>query len=664
MSLVLGIDTGGTYTDGVILETESQKIIATAKALTTREDLTIGIRNCLKAMRCKDLKAIRMVSLSTTLATNAIVEGRGSEVGLLLIGHDPVNSLPVQQYAVLRGGHDIKGKPLANLDLNAVQHAICSFKGKVSAMAVSGYLSIRNPEHELLVRDLVRQELDVPVVCAHQLTTSLGFHERSVTAVLNARLISIIADLIESVKLVLKEMGICAPLMLVKGDGSLMSETAAREKPIETILSGPAASIVGANFITPSEEALILDMGGTTTDVAILQNGVPRVNKEGAVVGGWLTRVQAAEIYTYGLGGDSYLQVTRDKKLSIGPQRVWPLAVVAFDYPYLVDELQAQVDNEQDWLFSQPTDCFMLLKDDMHGLLTPSEKEVIKLLNKPHSLSYLAKELNMDPNLINLEHLVNLGVLAKVSVTPTDILHANGSYLQWNQEASQLGIKILANRMDKKVPEFLEFAMNSIINHLCLVVMQSTISFEGSSLMLKESSAAMYFVEKVLNPKATDSLEASVKVKFPIIAIGAPVKAYLPQVAQKLQTELIIPQHAEIANAIGAATGKVVEKIEILIRPGTDGGFILHAPWERRGFINLQDASNYGLEEAKKQAAMVAEKAGAADYQLIVECENIYTSIGTSGKKEVYVETRIEVMAVGRPKWEGDKGTAEKIFAI
>ena len=303
----------------------------------------------------------------------------------------------------------------------------------------------------------------------------------------------------------------------------------------------------------------------------------------------------------------------------------------------------------------------MLLKQSAVESLTSTEEEIIKLLKTPHSLFYLAKKLGKDPNLINPERLVNIGVLARISVTPTDILHANGSYIEWNQEASRLGVKILAKRLGKGAKEFLEFAMENIINNLCLAVIQSVISFEGKNLWLKNSPDAMYFVEKALSPEACNSVEVSVKVKFPIIAIGAPVRAYLPQVAEKLHTELIIPQHAEIANAIGAATGKVVEKVKILIKPGAEGGFILHAPWQRKGFIYLKDASDYGLAQAKEKAILAAEKAGAADYQLIVNCDDVYTAAGTSWKQDIYVETRIEVIAIGRPKWE-DNGVKEKFF--
>ncbi|CEO90561.1 hydantoinase/oxoprolinase N-terminal domain-containing protein [Syntrophaceticus schinkii] len=200
MSLVLGIDTGGTYTDGVVVELKNREILNKAKALTTREDLSIGIRNCINNLKFEGLKDISAVSLSTTLATNAIVEGRGCEVGLLMLGHEPIGTLPVEHFTVLPGGHDIKGQEREELDLEKTRQAIIDLKGKVDAVAISGYLSVRNPEHELIVMKMVHEMIDLPVVCAHQLTTSLGFKERTVTAVLNAKLIPIIDELLESVK--------------------------------------------------------------------------------------------------------------------------------------------------------------------------------------------------------------------------------------------------------------------------------------------------------------------------------------------------------------------------------------------------------------------------------------------------------------------------------
>lgn len=652
MSLILGIDTGGTYTDGVIVEMQHKKILNKAKALTTREDLAIGIRNCINNLDFDEFDKISVVSLSTTLATNATVEGRGCPVGLLMIGHEPIDKMPVEHYAVLTGGHNIHGRPLDELDEDDIRKRILALKGKVDAVAISGYLSVRNPAHELRVKEMVEEILDLSVVCAHQLTTALGFHERTVTAVLNARLIPIIAELIESVKKVLGEKKIDASMMIVKGDGSLMGETMAREKPIDTILSGPAASIIGGTFLTDTVDALVLDMGGTTTDIALLKNGVPRINREGAMVGGWLTRVQAAEIYTYGLGGDSYLQLGRDGNLQVGPQRVWPLCVVAHQYPNLVNELNAHFEKNYDLMFAQATDCFMFIKRSTSERLTEMQEKVIRILEKgPRSLYYLANMLDLDPNLFSLQHLVDSGVVARISMTPTDILHAKGTYTQWNRDAAKMGVGILANRIGKTREEFIQIASEKIINDLCLTCVQSLVGGEGQALWIKNSETAMYFVDKALSPKGKQILNCSFQIDMPIVGIGAPVEAWLPEVAKKMHTQLVIPDHAEVANAIGAATGKIMETIKVLIKPGeNDSGYIMHAPWERNIFETLEEASAYALTEAKRRAVFAAEMAGAKDYELLVNHEDVYAKANMI-EGDIYVESRIEVTVVGRPEW-------------
>ena len=192
MSLVLGIDTGGTYTDGVVIDREAKRVLAKAKALTTRDDLSHGIIQCIDNLRFPDCDKVGMVTLSTTLATNAIVEGKGCEVGLLMIGFNPSARLPAREVKVIPGGHTVQGNEKEPFDDELAREAIGSFRGLVDAMAVSAYLSVRNPEHESRARRMIEEMLDVPVVCAHHLTRSLGIHERTVTAVLNARLMPII----------------------------------------------------------------------------------------------------------------------------------------------------------------------------------------------------------------------------------------------------------------------------------------------------------------------------------------------------------------------------------------------------------------------------------------------------------------------------------------
>src|SRR5680860_104903 len=651
MPLVLGIDTGGTYTDGVLLDLDTKEVRQKAKAFTTREDLSIGIRRCIENMEELDPRQVQLVSLSTTLATNAIVEGRGCRVGLILIGHESTGDLPAQMIFVVRGGHDIKGEPVTELDDIAVQSAVTEMRGRVDTVAISGYLSVRNP-HEQETRRIIQELWDIPIVCAHQLTTTLGFHERTVTACLNARLLPIVAALLVAVKVVLQEKGIQAPLMVVKGDGSLMNEKMTREKPIETILSGPAASIVGATFLTGEESALVLDMGGTTTDIAVLDKAHPRMNREGAIVGGWKTRVEAAEISTFGLGGDSYIQVSKDRKLTIGPRRVWPLSVIASRYPNLVEEL-LRVDFEREIADAQPVDCFMLVKKPEDGSRwNDSAREIIKALEDgAHNIFVLADRVGRDPNLLNLKDLEQAQIIGRISFTPTDLLHVQGSFTDYNVKAAIEGARIQARRLNLEPVKFLERVFEKIQAVISLSILQSLAYRGGSNANLSSDTSAAFLLDSLLKGGRNYGFKSEIVLDYPIVALGAPVSAYLPVVGASLHTKLLIPTHAEVANAVGAAAGQVMESIRVLIKPSGAGGYVVHAPWKREAFMYLDEAENYALDKAKEMAIENASCAGVVAPEVVVETKELVShSAGADG--DVLIEVRIEVTAFGRPSWK------------
>ena len=190
------------------------------------------------------------------------------------------------------GGHDVHGNATA-LDLGPLEQALPELADSVSAFAVCGYFATRNPAHELSVLEMIRQRTHLPVTASHQLSSKLGGPRRALTTLLNARLISLIDRLIEATQGFMAARNIAAPLMVVRGDGALVSAAFARERPIETILSGPAASLVGARHLTGLDDAVVSDIGGTTTDVAVLDKGRPRLDPEGATVGGFRTMVEA-----------------------------------------------------------------------------------------------------------------------------------------------------------------------------------------------------------------------------------------------------------------------------------------------------------------------------------------------------------------------------------
>ena len=281
MALLLGVDTGGTYTDAVLIR-DDKTVVASAKALTTRQDLAVGISEAIRAVLEQSGAApqeVSMAALSTTLATNALVEGQGGRVALIYIGFKPNDldrhglseALKGDPALVLGGGHSHAGAEAASFDVAALEDFLQNEAEGVTGFAVAGLFATRNPAHELEAARIIAAHTGAPVTCSHQLSAKLNGPKRALTAVLNARLIGMIDRLIGRAQDALVDLGISAPMMVVRGDGALMSAMQARERPIETILSGPAASIVGARWLTGVEDALVADIGGTTTDVAVLR---------------------------------------------------------------------------------------------------------------------------------------------------------------------------------------------------------------------------------------------------------------------------------------------------------------------------------------------------------------------------------------------------------
>ena len=167
-----------------------------------------------------------------------------------------------------------------------------------------------------------------PVTCGHELASQLDAPRRALTVAFNASLIPYIDELIRAIKLILKERTIHAPLMMVKGDGSLISADTALARPVETILSGPAASVMGAAQLQPHRNAIIADMGGTTTDIAIVTDGKPIISAKATVIGDWRPMVDAVRVFSLGLGGDSEVRFQGGVGLAIGPRRVVPMSLL------------------------------------------------------------------------------------------------------------------------------------------------------------------------------------------------------------------------------------------------------------------------------------------------------------------------------------------------
>jgi N-methylhydantoinase A/oxoprolinase/acetone carboxylase beta subunit len=666
MSLKLGIDTGGTYTDAVLLDDE-RGVIASAKALTTKNDLSVGIREAIDAVLPSALPDIGLVSISTTLATNAIVEGQGRPICLLLIGYDAdllgeltsEQIIPRERVVLIRGGHDGAGVETAPLDADAARQAILDQAPDVDAYAVSGYFGVRNPAHELAVRKLARELTGKPVTCGHELTTRLNAPRRALTTALNARLIPLLQELVVTVRETLAERGIDAPLMVVKGDGSLIDAEMAIERPVETILSGPAASVVGAHHHADVEEAFVIDMGGTTTDVISMRDGRPALDPKGARIGDLQIMVEAIDAHTVGLGGDSEIRLDESGDLIAGPRRVVPLCLLAQQHPSVLSTLQQEVDRTVDEVEAsrQGDRASFILRQrqlvDGQGGLAPRQREVWDALEDgPVSLSRLLGEVE-HPALHRecVSQLIAVGLVVVSAFTPTDAVHVLGRYDRWSVEAARLGATLWARRLEVDAEQFSEDVVRQVEIQLGRVVISSALAEEAAPMPMARDGVGQLFIDRALRADGGGSFSVSVDMQRPLVAIGAPVGNYLPPVAKRLNARLSIPEHAEVRNALGAVVGGVVQRVRVLIQPLLAGSvYRAHLPGEVRVFSHLEEAVACAQEEAAEAVGELARRAGASEAKVDVKREDQILRDRRGLADEIYLGTEVTATAVGRPR--------------
>ncbi len=677
--IALGIDTGGTYTDAALVDQATGAVLAGAKALTTRCDLAIGIREAIQAVleatshgpRTISPSDIRLVGLSSTLATNAIVEGQGCPVCLLLVGYDPAlverygleRELATKDIVYVDGGHDAAGNQVAPLDEAAAREAILAHRDHVEAFAVSSYFGVRNPAHELRVRAFVEEltaaagypgGASLPVTCGHELTSRLDALRRAITVTLNARLIPLLRELIATVRQSLDGLGIRAPLMIVKGDGSLVRAEWAMQRPIETILSGPAASVVGAWHLAGRQDVWVVDVGGTTTDIAVLRSGRPRLNPEGARVGRWRTMVEAADVHTVGLGGDSQVRLDGNRfpgsdGLTIGPRRVVPLSLLAAEQPAIVGELREQLNSTgREGVKGQ----FVLGQRQPRAGLQEEDRGLLReLAEGPRSLVSLVEEAHYGPLVIRrIDELEAQRLLLRAGFTPTDALHVLGRFTEWNTDAARLGAQILAKRLHVTPEAFCERVVARVSDQVTGELVSKVLSDEAALPDWDREPAATAFLARAMGAVSRSDLACQLTLRQPVVAVGAPVEAYLPRTAQQLRTELLIPAHAEVANAVGAVAGGVIQRARALIRPVEGERFYrVHVPGGVLDCSTIEEAVEHARRTVTEHLRSLAHQAGADEVEVQMERVDRVAPVQIDWGKDVYVETELTFTAAGRP---------------
>lgn len=647
--LTLGIDTGGTYTDVVLLEKKTAGILGWAKALTTYEDFSLGITEAMKDLVSRvpfSSGEIEFAALSTTLATNAAVEGRIRPHSLLLIGYDESS----RQSALLEknlsagakifhipGGHDGKGDEIRPLDEALIRRKMGAIASGAASVAVSSLFGVRNPSHELRAKKIVEEATSLPVSCGHELSSKLDAYVRATTVSMNAGLIPVLRELLFAVRNSLSGLGIDAPLMVVRGDGSLVNLDWAISRPMETLLSGPVASAKGGYRLATGARkrdidlCCVVDMGGTTSDIIILEDGRAKVAPSGAKVGPHRTHIEAVDIRTLALGGDILVTV-EEKDAVLGTRRVLPVGRLAERHPDAARIFAEAFFKGDAWakspLFAVPTDKF--------GDYGHFDNQAIAALqkNEPALLSeLLAASASRTATLKFLEELEGRGELLWSGFTPTDALHAAGKLKLYDSAICAAVAEKIGAAAGLSADAFCDRVFSKIAECLRKEIVKKTIQSE-----LGDEDAAFdgTLLSMIAGERSLATVKATAELRHTIIGIGAPADAYIPDAARTIARDVVVPAFAMVAGAVGAASGGLRLSYDLAVVPIRGGLFRALSPTGPEDYEDLDQAIAASRTSMDSWMKKVAEAAGAQNPQIAIREER--TFVPTSGGAEIFLQ--------------------------
>lgn len=641
----IGIDTGGTYTDAVIYDLETGEIRASAKSLTTRGDLKLGIKNVLCMLPAEELKKAESVALSTTLATNACVENKGGRAKLIFVGVSEKTFDEVGKSYGIDNKEDVYFLDcvISNSAAKGTEPDWEQFRKDLPDM-LKGYVGVSvvqlfsrqfGGNYEIQARNIIQEVFQGPIVLGKDLFSDLNAIKRGAGALLNARLISVIHDFLEAVREVFAGYGISTPPVIVRSDGSLMNEGVACERPVETLLCGPAASSIGAMHLAKETNAMIVDMGGTTTDVALIRDGEARTVLDGIQIGSWRTFVKGLFVDTFGLGGDTAVHFNNLKQIYLENYRVIPISDLAAKYPQIVPRLEELVlQGERDDFHRYEFLTLVKMPKDMSEYLQYERKLCEALKDGPLILEDAAAAVNRDLYNFSYERLEREGILIRSGLTPTDAMVLKGDYTDFHPRAARLAVRYMAGITEMRKEEIAEriydLVMKRLYCNLVRILLQTEENaFQGKNLDEQmERLIELSYIQKaeelsgkerkgqgIDNGKGIVMTKLDFSTDYTLVGVGAPTHIFLDTVAEMLGTHAVIPPHAAVANAIGAIVGNVTAAVEGEICPiyrtaGIDGYYVVFAG-ERTELEEYEDAyallekrgTELAVEEARKRGA-------------------------------------------------------------
>jgi len=662
LKIGLGIDTGGTCTDGVLYDLDTKEILASAKTPTTREDLSLGIDNVLALLPARLLAQAETVGLSTTLATNACVEGKGGRSKLIFIGMDKETvertgknyGLPMDDTLLyIPCKKTLRGEILEAPDWQQVEAQLAETLQDCQAVGiVELYAKGNGAALEKEVRKIT-EKLGIPTVCGYEISQEGNVIGRGASALLNARLISVIAEFLQAVKTSMTKRGITAPVRIVRSDGSLMNEEMARIRPIETILSGPAASVIGAAELHQVTDGIMIDMGGTTTDISLIRDSLPVRSEKGISVGGWKIFVNGLYVDTFGLGGDSEVLFASERDITLGSCRVMPLCMAASYYPGILDilrdDLAAKVKRN-----SWRKNIYVGLKDISNNTSYSDFERQLAGIFYQNPLSLAGLEEKHDISLMpgSLSRLISEGVLIRCGVTPTDAMHVKGDYKGYITEASEAGLAVMAEILGITTEEMAEKIYEKVRRKLYCNVARVMLSHKYPTLKQEEMQAGMLCMIEGLYEQAVcrqtngaeDFLSLPLTSEVPLLGVGGPTGVFLEEVAALLGTKALLGPHSQVANALGAVVGNVEVCVTMEILPDDDDiHFLINGGGESLSAESLDDAVDLAAQTAERLAIAEALRRGAVKEKLVLRREEHLQEAMSSYGTSIFVAKKVSV---------------------
>lgn len=620
--IAIGIDTGGTCTDAVIYDTDTKAILATGKTLTTKANLEIGIANVLDRLPDEWLNKAESLALSTTLATNACVENKGYRAKLLVIGarQDIIDSLrkelsehgisDISQLIVIDARPENMFSEPYDPDWDALEKRIPElFSDCESVGVVQAYSAANGGRFELTALRLLKKRLTIPVTIAYDICKEVNFLKVCASTLLNARLMPLISEFLQAIHNVLSRRGLDIPVLIVRSDGILMSEEMARSCPVETLLCGPAASIIGGLALADAEDAVVLDMGGTTTDIAMIKGHDPVMAADGIMIGPYRTTVRGVDARAISLGGDTAVRYDSDG-LYLDTVRIIPISVLADSDPSVARELNALARSERPQ--TRMSHEFYVLQKDISGKagFTQQEHAICDALrNGPLIAARLAQAVGIDLYAINTKRLEQEGVVIKSGVTPTDMMVLKGDLTLFDPSAAAEALKCVSKKTGipaEDIPDIVyEMVVRAMYVHLGAFLLHQQYPGRKSPFAPERTDALLQaFYDQARRRKGTIA-GLSLRTPLPLVGIGAPIHVFLPRVAALFGTRAILSDYSHVANALGAALAQRVARLDVNVcvnsMEAATGGYYVVADCKKHLYRDLEEAIAFAKKTAEAE---------------------------------------------------------------